>query len=530
MANEVTRSDRYQSLNEQLGMLRELQSLAQGSSGNGSSGLSAEFERRIEVVQSELTRLDYTFDRRFIFRVLAMGHSQFAEYVGARGPNTHVNAACATTTHAIAVAEDWIRSGRCRRVIVIAGDDVTSDDLMEWVGSGLLASGATTTEERLDRAALPFDRRRNGTIIGHGGSGRSLWKRRMPFRSGGMRGICELLSSQIANSAFHGTRLDVEHICQVMDRVVRQAEERFGIDRREIASQAVFVSHETYTPARGGSAAAEIHALRSTFGVRANQVVIANTKGYTGHTMGVGIEDVLAVKALEKGIVPPVPNIGRDFQPDPELGDLDLSHGGAYPVQYALRLGAGFGSQIAMTLLRRIPGSGERIERRQAYGRWLADMAGYDQASLEVEHRTLRIRDAGPPTRQPARCYLATRKWACGLGSGSYSRACPGRGALAASRLSSRLPLPTGRMAATCSGRRCSGRAASTSCAERPGAASAKRRSHRRARVGSGQREDGLPARDAGPGARSGSRPGRRHGEAGRSPGRNPPGLRHPTP
>ncbi len=71
----------------------------------------------------------------------------------------------------------------------------------------------------------------------------------------------------------------------------------------------MFVSHETYTPARGGSAAAEIHALRDTFGEQANQVIIANTKGFTGHTMGVGVEDVVAVKALEFGIVPPIANI-----------------------------------------------------------------------------------------------------------------------------------------------------------------------------------------------------------------------------
>ena len=111
----------------------------------------------------------------------------------------------------------------------------------------------------------------------------------------------------------------------------------------------MFVSHETYTPARGGSASAEINALRTAFGPAADSVVIANTKGFTGHAMGAGIEDVVAVKALETGIVPPVPNFR---EPDPELGQLNLSRGGAYPVEYALRLAAGFGSQIAMTLLR----------------------------------------------------------------------------------------------------------------------------------------------------------------------------------
>ena len=145
----------------------------------------------------------------------------------------------------------------------------------------------------------------------------------------------------------------------MMERVVLQAESR-GIDRHEIAASTVFVSHETYTPARGGSAAAEINALRSTFGPDADSIVITNTKGFTGHAMGAGIEDVVAIKALETGIVPPVPNYK---EPDPALGELNLSLGGAYPVRHALRLAAGFGSQIAMSLLRWTPPRGRPAPR-----------------------------------------------------------------------------------------------------------------------------------------------------------------------
>ena len=76
-----------------------------------------------------------------------------------------------------------------------------------------------------------------------------------------MQPICELLAAVTANSAFHGTRLDVEHICGVMESLLRQAETR-GINRSEIAPSTMFVSHETYTPARGGSAAAEVNAGR----------------------------------------------------------------------------------------------------------------------------------------------------------------------------------------------------------------------------------------------------------------------------
>ena len=86
---------------------------------------------------------------------------------------------------------------------------------------------------------------------------------------------------------------------------------------------------------------------------------MANTKGFTGHPMGVGIEDVIAVKILEHGIVPPVPNFK---EVDPDLGPLTLSRGGRYPVKYALHLAAGFGSQVAMTLTRRIPGSLDRVD------------------------------------------------------------------------------------------------------------------------------------------------------------------------
>jgi acyl carrier protein/NAD(P)-dependent dehydrogenase (short-subunit alcohol dehydrogenase family) len=218
-------------------------------------------------------------------------------------------------------------------------------------------------------------------------------------RERGMRGIVEVLSTETANSAFHGTRLDVEHIASVMNSLMTAAERRFGIDRRTIAPHLVFVSHETYTPARGGSASAEVVALRRTFGEAANQVIVANTKGFTGHPMGVGIEDVIAVKILEHGIVPPVPNYK---EVDPDLGTLNLSRGGRYPVQYALHLAAGFGSQIAMTLLRRIPGSIDRIDNRARYDYWLDQVSGYDRAETEVVKRVLRIKAQGAPARRPA--------------------------------------------------------------------------------------------------------------------------------
>ncbi|HET7246600.1 MAG TPA: SDR family NAD(P)-dependent oxidoreductase [Streptosporangiaceae bacterium] len=369
----------------------------------------SEVDRRIAELRHTLETKPFAFDRRFLFRALSMGHSQFAELIGARGPNTQVNAACASTAQALTLAEDWIRAGRCRRVVVVSADDCSSDTLLPWTGSGFLASGAAATDDVVEDAALPFDRRRHGMIIGAGAAALVV-ESAEAARERGVRPICEVLAAVTANSAFHGTRLDVEHICQVMERLVSQAEQR-GIDRHAIAGKTMFMSHETYTPARGGSASAEINALRKTFGPDADSIVIANTKGFTGHAMGAGIEEVVAVKALETGIVPPVPNF-REI--DPDLGQLNLSRGGAYPVTYALRLAAGFGSQITMALMRwaespdgrrHAPselGFAYRIADEATWRSWLARVSGRDDAELEVVQRRLRVRDDGMPAAPAA--------------------------------------------------------------------------------------------------------------------------------
>ena len=401
-ADEMRRYYTDHSRREQLSGLESLMARAKG---NGDSGLEQEIERRIEDLRDAIEKEPYVFDRRFLLRTLAMGHSQFAEFIGARGPNTQINAACASTTQAVGLAEDWIRAGRCRRVIVISADDITSDHLMDWFGAGFLASGAAATDEVVEEAATPFDRRRHGMIVGMGAAALVVESAQAAHQRG-LQPICEVLSAVTANSAFHGTRLDVQHIGEVMEELVSRAESR-GISRHQIAPHTVFVSHETYTPARGGSASAEINALRRVFGEAADQIVIANTKGLTGHAMATGIEDVLAVKTLETGVVPPVANFK---EVDPELGTLNLSKGGVYPVEYALRLGAGFGSQISMTLLRwlatkdgvhRRPnalGYAYRIVDEKCWRAWLSQTAGHPSADLEVAHRTLRVRDQGPAT------------------------------------------------------------------------------------------------------------------------------------
>ena len=394
---------------DQLATLEAVRASSTSSDDADTSTLRAELDQHVATLRAEIDAHPYSFDRRFLFRVLSMGHSQFAEFIGARGPNTQVNAACASTTQAITVAEDWIRAGRCRRVIVVAADNATSDNLLGWIGAGFLASGAAATDADVEEAALPFDRRRHGMIIGMGAAA-IVVEVAESAEERGIRPIAEVLAGVTANSAFHGTRLDVHHITAEMERLLTEAEQRWGLDRHELAPQTVFVSHETYTPARGGSASAEIASLRSVFGSAADGIVIANTKGLTGHAMGTGIEDVVAVKSLETGLVPPIPNFKET---DPDLGELNLSRGGAYPVQYALRLAAGFGSQVSMILLRWVPapdgqrhapdalGYEYRIEDPEQWRHWLARVSGHADAHVEVVQHQLRVVEDAPVEEKP---------------------------------------------------------------------------------------------------------------------------------
>ncbi len=81
----------------------------------------------------------------------------------------------------------------------------------------MLAAGAATTESDVTLAALPFDRRRNGMIIGIGASSGWCSNPKMPYASA----VCvdaELLATEQCNSAFHGTRLDVDHISAAVDK------------------------------------------------------------------------------------------------------------------------------------------------------------------------------------------------------------------------------------------------------------------------------------------------------------------------
>lgn len=211
--------------------------------------------------------------------------------------------------------------------------------------------GAACTASAVEDAALPFDKRRCGMLLGAGGIGMVLeaeesYKSRC-LKSQSLSVKARLLATQYSNSAFHGASLDRKHIAAELRRFLMEIESKYGINKNDIATHGVYLSHETSTHASPAQSCAgnEIGALREVFGNELlSKLLILNTKGFTGHPMGVSFEDVVAVEALWRQFVPPVVN---HQVKDEYLGNINLSKGGPYSCRYALRFAAGFGSQVA---------------------------------------------------------------------------------------------------------------------------------------------------------------------------------------
>jgi 3-oxoacyl-(acyl-carrier-protein) synthase len=255
------------------------------------------------------------------------------------------------------MAQDMLISGRAERVVVVAGDNASGETLMPWLGSGFRALGAATISGSVEDAALPFDKRRSGMILGAGGIGMvletetsSLERIKNPGPGTSCSVKARLLATQYSNSAYHGAALDRKHIASELKRFLTDVELVHGISKAEIATHGVYFSHETSTHASSASSCSgnEVAALREALGDDLlSKLLILNTKGFTGHPMGVSFEDVAAVEVLMKQVVPPVVNFKEK---DDYLGELNISKGGPYACRYALRFAAGFGSQVAFAL------------------------------------------------------------------------------------------------------------------------------------------------------------------------------------
>ena len=331
----------------------------------------------------------YRFNHHFMTRISAQANNLLAYLLNARGPNFQLNAACSSTSNAITIAEDFIRSGRVQRMIVVGADDPSSRTNLAILGAGFLSTGAATNEGDLYKAAIPFDGRRNGMIMGAGAVGIIL-ETQAAVEQRGIHPICELVGTHSFNTAKHISQIDADSFSVELDRFLTRVEQENNLPRTGLASQMVYLSHETYTPPRGGCSQTEAQALRYAFGEDFRKLIVGNTKGMTGHTMGASLEDAIAVKSLQYGKLPPVVNYA---QPDPQLEGLQLWKGGSHNRSFALKMSAGFGAQGHFALLRKSCTGEDRMADPARYQAWLRQAANDPNAATELVGRLLVVKD-----------------------------------------------------------------------------------------------------------------------------------------
>jgi acyl transferase domain-containing protein/NAD(P)-dependent dehydrogenase (short-subunit alcohol dehydrogenase family)/acyl carrier protein len=331
----------------------------------------------------------YQFNHHFMTQISAQANNLLAMLINARGPNFQINAACSSTSNAITIAEDFIRSGRVKRMIIVGADDPTSKTNLPYLGAGFLCTGAATNEADLYKAALPFDNRRNGMLMGAGAVGIVL-ETQDEVEKRGVSGICELLGTHSFNTAKHISQIDAETFSNEFDKFISRMEQAYGLQRDQIARNTLYISHEPFTPPRGGCSHTEAQALRTAFSKNFQEIIVGNSKGMTGHTMGASLEDALIAKALQYGKCPPVVNLS---EPDAELEGLNFWKGGTHNCEFALKLSAGFGSQGHFAMIKKISSGDHRIANPEKNKSWLESISPGSGGALEYQGRILCLHD-----------------------------------------------------------------------------------------------------------------------------------------
>ena len=271
---------------------------------------------------------------------LAAGHISIRHgFEGALGaPVT----ACAAGVQAIGDAARLIRSGEAD--VAIAGGAEACIDRVAL--GGFAASRALSSHfvDNPERASRPFDRDRDGFVMGEGAGILVLEELEHALARGAVP-IAEVVGYGTTSDAFHLTagREDGDGARRAMEIALAQA----GISAAEVQH---LNAHATSTPVGDHG---ELEAIKSVFGTKGG-VAISSTKSATGHLLGAagGLEAIFAVLALRDQIAPATLNLDN---PDPAGEGLDFIRGQAraMKIEHVLSNGFGFGGVNASMVLKR---------------------------------------------------------------------------------------------------------------------------------------------------------------------------------
>jgi 3-oxoacyl-[acyl-carrier-protein] synthase II len=261
-----------------------------------------------------------------------MGPGQVAIELGLKGPNLLVSTACAASTHAIGWAFQQIRDNGCP-VILAGGAEAVITPLAIAGFNSLKALSTRNDEPR--RASRPFDRDRDGFVIGEGAGFLVLeeWERAVAREA---FIYAEVAGFGASGDAFHMTAPPEDGRGAIL--AMRAALDDAAALDISPADIGYINAHGTST---GLNDIIETRAIKAVFGRRAQDLAISSTKSMTGHLLGAagGVEAVICALALKHGLIPPTINLE---QPDPEC-DLDYVPQTARPARLLAALSNSFG-------------------------------------------------------------------------------------------------------------------------------------------------------------------------------------------
>ena len=273
--------------------------------------------------------------------IINLAAGQVSIRFGARGPNLATCTACTASAHSIGEAFEIIRRGDAE--VMIAGGSEAAITPM-GVGGFAAMRALSTRNDDPAHASRPFDRDRDGFVIGEG-SGIVILEELETARRRGARIYTEIVGYGLSSDAFHltGQPEDGHGAVRSMQMALRKA----GVRPDQID---YINAHGTSTPINDPT---ETLAVKRCFGAAASRLVMSSTKSMTGHLLGAagGLEAGICALAVHHQVAPPTINLEN---PDPAC-DLDYAANAKREmrIEYAMSNSFGFGGTNGTLLFKR---------------------------------------------------------------------------------------------------------------------------------------------------------------------------------
>jgi 3-oxoacyl-[acyl-carrier-protein] synthase II len=270
-----------------------------------------------------------------------MAAGQISIKFGLKGPNYATTSACATSSHAIADAFILIQRGSAD-LMMCGGSEAAITEMA--IGGFNAMRALSTWNDRYYEASRPFDKDRNGFVMGEG-AGTLILEEYEHAKARGAKIYVEIVGIGLTGDAYHITAPSPTG--EGASRSMKAAIDDAGIRLDQVD---YINSHGTSTPYNDVT---ESKAIKNTFGEHAFELVVSSTKSMTGHLLGAagGIEAIATILSIVNNKIPPTINLDN---PDPEC-DLNYSAKKVTEkkINYAISNTFGFGGHNASILFKK---------------------------------------------------------------------------------------------------------------------------------------------------------------------------------